>query len=205
MLLGCPALATPQSCSSSTARTSGIPTAPMPASAAPLLVRGGGRGAPAPRRRARADRRDVLVVVRDPRLPPPGARRRRAAPARSDGARDVRRAHPRARRSSSPSALVELTPDPLEHVFFADSGSVSVEVAIKMCLQYQRARDARASTRLLTLRGGYHGDTFGAMSRLRPGRRDALAVRRRARRAGLRAAPARRLRRARSTTATWPS
>jgi adenosylmethionine---8-amino-7-oxononanoate aminotransferase len=56
--------------------------------------------------------------------------------------------------------LVELTPPPLEHVFFTDSGSVSVEVAIKMCLQAAGAR----RTRLLGLRGGYHGDTFGAMS-----------------------------------------
>ena len=56
--------------------------------------------------------------------------------------------------------LVELTPAPLEHVFFADSGSVAVEVAIKMCLQAAR----RGRSRLLALRGGYHGDTFGAMS-----------------------------------------
>ena len=55
--------------------------------------------------------------------------------------------------------LVELTPDGLEHVFFADSGSVSVEVAIKLCLQ---ARPQRR--RLITVRGGYHGDTFGAMA-----------------------------------------
>ncbi len=60
--------------------------------------------------------------------------------------------------------LVELTPEPLEHVFFVDSGSVAVEVAIKMCLQYWRARGARERTRLLTIRGGYHGDTFGAMA-----------------------------------------
>jgi adenosylmethionine-8-amino-7-oxononanoate aminotransferase len=58
--------------------------------------------------------------------------------------------------------LIELTPPPLQHVFFADSGSVSVEVAIKICLQYRRNRGRR--TRLLTVRGGYHGDTFGAMS-----------------------------------------
>ncbi len=56
--------------------------------------------------------------------------------------------------------LVELTPAPLEHVFFADSGSVAVEVAIKLCLQVAGPR----RTRLLALRGGYHGDTFGAMS-----------------------------------------
>jgi adenosylmethionine---8-amino-7-oxononanoate aminotransferase len=60
--------------------------------------------------------------------------------------------------------LVELTPDPLQHVFFADSGSVSVEVALKMAVQYQRGRGRRERTRMLALRGGYHGDTTGAMS-----------------------------------------
>jgi adenosylmethionine-8-amino-7-oxononanoate aminotransferase len=60
--------------------------------------------------------------------------------------------------------LVELTPDGLEHVFFADSGSVGVEVAIKMALQLQRSRGRPEKQRLLALRGGYHGDTFGAMS-----------------------------------------
>jgi adenosylmethionine-8-amino-7-oxononanoate aminotransferase len=60
--------------------------------------------------------------------------------------------------------LVELTPDGLEHVFFADSGSVSVEVAIKLALQYQRARGRPQKRRLLALRGGYHGDTLGAMA-----------------------------------------
>jgi adenosylmethionine-8-amino-7-oxononanoate aminotransferase len=58
------------------------------------------------------------------------------------------------------AALVALTPAPLQHVFFADSGSVAVEVALKICLQ--AAGPGR--TRLLALRGGYHGDTFGAMS-----------------------------------------
>ena len=56
----------------------------------------GARGAPEARRRARADRRHVLVVVCDPRLPPSRARRRRPRAARADGARDVRRAHARA-------------------------------------------------------------------------------------------------------------
>jgi adenosylmethionine-8-amino-7-oxononanoate aminotransferase len=60
--------------------------------------------------------------------------------------------------------LTEITPAGLERVFFADSGSVSVEVAIKLALQFQRAEGHAARTRLLTVRGGYHGDTFGAMS-----------------------------------------
>ena len=60
--------------------------------------------------------------------------------------------------------LVELAPPGLERVFFADSGSVAVEVAIKMCLQYQRAVGRPERSRLLTVRGGYHGDTFGAMA-----------------------------------------
>jgi len=60
--------------------------------------------------------------------------------------------------------LVDIAPDGLERVFFADSGSVSVEVAIKMALQYQRAIGCSQRTRLLTVRGGYHGDTFGAMA-----------------------------------------
>jgi len=60
--------------------------------------------------------------------------------------------------------LLELAPAGLGAVFFADSGSVAVEVAIKMSLQYQRARGRGERTRLLTVRGGYHGDTFGAMA-----------------------------------------
>ena len=60
--------------------------------------------------------------------------------------------------------LLELTPPPLERVFFADSGSVAVEVAIKLALQFWRGRGVHGRTRLLTIRGGYHGDTFGAMA-----------------------------------------
>jgi adenosylmethionine---8-amino-7-oxononanoate aminotransferase len=60
--------------------------------------------------------------------------------------------------------LVAITPDGLEHVFFCDSGSVSVEVAVKMCLQYWRSRGRPDKRKLLTWRGGYHGDTFMAMS-----------------------------------------
>ena len=62
------------------------------------------------------------------------------------------------------SRLVEITPEPLQHVFFCDSGSVSVEVAIKLALQYQVARGRAGRTRMLTVRGGYHGDTFAPMS-----------------------------------------
>ena len=60
--------------------------------------------------------------------------------------------------------LVELATAGLEHVFLCDSGSVSVEVAIKMCLQYWRSRGRPAKHRLFTWRGGYHGDTFHPMS-----------------------------------------
>jgi adenosylmethionine---8-amino-7-oxononanoate aminotransferase len=60
--------------------------------------------------------------------------------------------------------LVSIAPDGLEHVFLCDSGSVSVEVAVKMCLQYWRSAGRPAKRRLLTWRGGYHGDTFMAMS-----------------------------------------
>ncbi|MDL9937446.1 adenosylmethionine--8-amino-7-oxononanoate transaminase [Gordonia sp. ABSL1-1] len=60
--------------------------------------------------------------------------------------------------------LVEMTPDRLRKVFFADSGSVSVEVAVKMAMQYWRGRGEPRRTRLLTWRGGYHGDTFTPMS-----------------------------------------
>ncbi|MEV5606024.1 adenosylmethionine--8-amino-7-oxononanoate transaminase [Streptomyces sp. NPDC052299] len=60
--------------------------------------------------------------------------------------------------------LVEITPEPLRHVFLADSGSVSVEVAVKMCLQYWRSAGRPAKQRLLTWRGGYHGDTWQPMS-----------------------------------------
>jgi adenosylmethionine---8-amino-7-oxononanoate aminotransferase len=65
--------------------------------------------------------------------------------------------------------LVSMTPPGLAHVFFTDSGSVAVEVAIKMAAQYGQARGCRSKTRFLALHGGYHGDTLGAMSVTEPG------------------------------------
>ncbi|PKW27040.1 adenosylmethionine--8-amino-7-oxononanoate transaminase [Phycicoccus duodecadis] len=59
--------------------------------------------------------------------------------------------------------LLALAPAGLEHVFLADSGSVSVEVAMKAALQFHLA-DGRPRTRFFTVRGGYHGDTFSPMS-----------------------------------------
>ncbi|KUJ71149.1 adenosylmethionine--8-amino-7-oxononanoate transaminase [Thiomicrospira sp. WB1] len=60
--------------------------------------------------------------------------------------------------------LVSLTPEGLEKVFFVDSGSVAMEVAIKMALQYQISRGKPSKSRLLSIKGGYHGDTIATMA-----------------------------------------
>ena len=60
--------------------------------------------------------------------------------------------------------LVDITPQGLNKVFLSDSGSVSVEVAIKMAFQYWISQGQPEKNKLLSLKGGYHGDTFAAMS-----------------------------------------
>jgi len=60
--------------------------------------------------------------------------------------------------------LVAITPEKLDTVFLSDSGSVSVEIAMKMAVQYWQARGQSGKQKFISLRGGYHGDTLGAMS-----------------------------------------
>ncbi|MEJ0046650.1 MAG: aminotransferase class III-fold pyridoxal phosphate-dependent enzyme [Rhodospirillales bacterium] len=73
--------------------------------------------------------------------------------------------------------LAALLPGDLNHVFFADSGSVAVEVAMKMAAQYWLNQGVRTRTKFLAFAGGYHGDTFATMAVCDPGRRHARPVR----------------------------
>lgn len=101
-------------------------------------------------------------MVCDPRVPAPGDRYGPARSARSLGACHVRGPDARAAAQLA-ERLAAITPVGLEHVFVADSGSVSIEVAIKMALQFWHAQGCPQRCRLLAVRGG-HGDTFGAMA-----------------------------------------
>ena len=60
--------------------------------------------------------------------------------------------------------LVDISPDALQSVFFSDSGSVAVEVAMKMAIQYWQAKGQKLKQKFVSLKNAYHGDTFGAMS-----------------------------------------
>ena len=115
------------------------------------------------RRRPRADRRHRKLVDRLPRLQPSAHPRGSRAATRAHAARHVRR--PDARPGGTPRrAPAALLPGDLNHVFFADSGSVAVEVAMKMAAQYWLNQGVRTRTRFLAFAGGYHGDTFATMA-----------------------------------------
>ena len=163
-----------------TGRTSGIPTGRCRAAVEPYVVQSADGRPAAARRRARPGRRHVVLVGGDPRLPAPGAGRRAGRPGRPDEPRHVRRAHPCARRRAGHAPSSSITPDGLEHVFLCDSGSVGVEVAIKMALQAQRAAGPPGAAPARDLARRLPRRHVPPDERLRPGRRHAPALDRRA-------------------------
>ena len=99
--------------------------------------------------------------------------------------------------------LAGLLPDPLNRVFFSESGSVAVEIALKMALQYWLNQGARGRHRFVSFQGAYHGDTFAAMSVCDPRGGDAQPVQGRAAGAACRALARGRGRRRRLRQPSW--
>ena len=159
---------TSRRCWRSTATTCGTPTPPPLAPQAPYLVESA-HGIRLRLRDRDGEAREVIdamsswwCAIHGYAVPELDAAAQRQL--ELDGARDVRWPDPRARPSASPRRLLDLAPDGLERVPLADSGSVSVEVAMKMALQWHTRGRSAAAAGFFTVRGGYHGDTFSPMS-----------------------------------------
>ncbi len=149
------------------------PTTLAPVHAAAGLVRGRAAGdrarrglAPDRRRRAPLPRRRLLAVVQRPRPSPPRDRRRRVREQLDRVAHSTMLglSHPGA--AELAARLVELAPPGLTRVFYSDSGSTAVEIALKMAFQYRQQRGGQHARRtsFVHLRDAYHGDTIGSVS-----------------------------------------